>query len=1246
MRHHVRLFGWLLILALMSPLVHTPAALAQDDGSWSVTTKSTRSSPFDPPSDDAFVADAGTGLDTGCTFNTDPAAPLTISVPVNRYVGPVNANGFLTDAQALIDKGIIPATIDIIMPAFDVDVNGSPPPEQDGVVFNGQRLGILNGDNQIWLLNSFSVDVTQVKFPASPGGTATNTVVIQIDELSTGRWCTSIDWVALVVPIRPEAAFTLTSGGNDIQELPDDVFFEQDVDADCNVSPVKTDFNIYPFSGPSSTDVAVQTDVALCPAGGPNPDVEVDWSVVGTSLNGTETFTGTSSTVNVRTPAEVGTYTVDFTFTVDGRAFPTYSRKLFVTKNTPLGIVGTPKRYWYELATDWASGQSAESNILQSLLDGLYGYGNANWRYGYNFGGAVKCNWQQLTDDPITCDYADCYVFSDVFTAMSAVLGVGGLQVIQVFGANGVGFVTSGAPSLDPAFPGNAKPLGSTTYDRYFFSSHSLRLKGGTYYDATFNGTYGADDAFISFNLNGNSNVDANGFFYETDEGAKLYPRAGNVYDGWGNNDYTLPPTGGNGIRITEAGLLQPSTNDVTTMATDFNFTGDVSFTARDADGNGVAEQYVADVGVELTATATYTVFGQLVKNGEVIANRPLFESMQPTKETLSDDAGTYTVTLPFSGEQIFRSGEDGPYDLRLFAVGESGEFEQATLSTPAVSHTAFGEVAAVVSSATDAPVDTDGNGFFDFVDVSVTLDVRSSGTFQLQGSLSGSGGGETIVSAGQEVDLSSGSQTVTLRFDGQPLRRSGVNGPYDLTVTLYDALGSAISGATFSTAAYDATTFGALLNLDGSFNDTGVDESGNGLFDKLRVTFGAEVFRAGSYLLSGSLTDASGTTIIYADATVPLSEGSQTVTLDFAGSLIREKQIDGPYTVAVVVRDPSTLQTLDRVTLPQSTGAYSYTDFAPAGTSNIQLTGVTSDEGVDTDGNGRFDVLRVEVEVALAQSDFYEWSARLVDANGTELDFDAQEGSLSAGLATITLEFDGEAIGNNNVDGPYAVRGLLMFGRLGSNLVATDVATTQAYDVTQFESTNQAPTANAGPDQELTPPPGSVSATVTLDGSGSIDPNGDALTFTWSEKSNVLAGPTTEPQSNVLLTIGTHRIVLTVTDAFGATDTDTVTVQIGSNLFGMKSGLDVPAEFRLDGNAPNPFSGATTIQFALPESRTVSLAIYDLMGRRLETLIDKTYPAGTHRVVWNAASRPSGVYFYRLRAGEDVATGRMTLTK
>jgi hypothetical protein len=82
-----------------------------------------------------------------------------------------------------------------------------------------------------------------------------------------------------------------------------------------------------------------------------------------------------------------------------------------------------------------------------------------------------------------------------------------------------------------------------------------------------------------------------------------------------------------------------------------------------------------------------------------------------------------------------------------------------------------------------------------------------------------------------------------------------------------------------------------------------------------------------------------------------------------------------------------------------------------------------------------------------------------------------------------------------------------------------------------------------------------------------------------------------------------------------------------------------VPTEFVLSQNFPNPFNPSTTIRFAMPEATHVTLRIYDVLGREVTTLVDGQLPAGEHAVGWNGINRygnevSSGVYLFKLEGG------------
>ncbi len=95
----------------------------------------------------------------------------------------------------------------------------------------------------------------------------------------------------------------------------------------------------------------------------------------------------------------------------------------------------------------------------------------------------------------------------------------------------------------------------------------------------------------------------------------------------------------------------------------------------------------------------------------------------------------------------------------------------------------------------------------------------------------------------------------------------------------------------------------------------------------------------------------------------------------------------------------------------------------------------------------------------------------------------------------------------------------------------------------------------------------------------------------------------------------------------------------------------EIPVDFGLEQNFPNPFNPETAIRFQLPEASHVVIQIYNTLGREIVTLVDGQYSAGSHRVRWNGRNSSgevlaSGVYFYQLRAGSFNQVRRMNLLR
>lgn len=102
-----------------------------------------------------------------------------------------------------------------------------------------------------------------------------------------------------------------------------------------------------------------------------------------------------------------------------------------------------------------------------------------------------------------------------------------------------------------------------------------------------------------------------------------------------------------------------------------------------------------------------------------------------------------------------------------------------------------------------------------------------------------------------------------------------------------------------------------------------------------------------------------------------------------------------------------------------------------------------------------------------------------------------------------------------------------------------------------------------------------------------------------------------------------------------------------GWNAYAEGSAMDFTAEsVSLEQNYPNPFNPATTIEYSIPKKSAVLLTVHDGLGREVARLVDGEQAAGRHSIVFDATQLPSGLYYYRLAAGESTQVRRMTVVK
>jgi subtilisin family serine protease len=139
----------------------------------------------------------------------------------------------------------------------------------------------------------------------------------------------------------------------------------------------------------------------------------------------------------------------------------------------------------------------------------------------------------------------------------------------------------------------------------------------------------------------------------------------------------------------------------------------------------------------------------------------------------------------------------------------------------------------------------------------------------------------------------------------------------------------------------------------------------------------------------------------------------------------------------------------------------------------------------------------------------------------------------------------------------------------------------------------------------------------------------------------------TNQTQQVTMGTTGfTLKVVVTDYNNNQAEDTHHVAYGSGDPKPVAAAANQVPAQYFLDQSYPNPFNNATTIRFGLPRDSQVKIDVYNIKGQRIELLIDKYMTAGSYETSFNSDDLPSGIYFYRITAGEFSDVKRMLLVK
>ncbi len=255
-----------------------------------------------------------------------------------------------------------------------------------------------------------------------------------------------------------------------------------------------------------------------------------------------------------------------------------------------------------------------------------------------------------------------------------------------------------------------------------------------------------------------------------------------------------------------------------------------------------------------------------------------------------------------------------------------------------------------------------------------------------------------------------------------------------------------------FRKAGTHFTVFEPTSRLTGTVHDESVDSNGDGRPDQVLVRVATNTVKAGEYRAFVHLQTATGQRLFRSDAAT-LTTGLGEIAVAFEIEALRELGEDGPYQITrlglIYYGEHGVIQS-DHLLQVGTTQAYHLDQFEKP---LFSLTGITTSQGIDADGNGLFEQLRVAIEIEVAQSGFYTWTVNLTDSNEEMITFATSEYYLYAGINQMVVNFDAAALEQFGADGPYLLRDLVLQGPAIFQIVER-VGEPPAFPVTQFFST------------------------------------------------------------------------------------------------------------------------------------------------------------------------------------------------
>ncbi|UCD93182.1 MAG: carboxypeptidase regulatory-like domain-containing protein, partial [Methanobacteriota archaeon] len=347
-----------------------------------------------------------------------------------------------------------------------------------------------------------------------------------------------------------------------------------------------------------------------------------------------------------------------------------------------------------------------------------------------------------------------------------------------------------------------------------------------------------------------------------------------------------------------------------------------------DLNGNSIYEYLVVTASVAVFSDGAYYVEG--------------ITSFGTAKNMTNLTTGVQSVDLWFLGVEIRKAGASGRHSVDIIVRDEFLNMLDYNLyNTSAYGDNEFelNPPCTLSSPHRERGIDIDGDSQHDVLAVTANVTVDAYGFYKVRADLIDSLGTTLIFSAESSRILGTGLQSLVVLFDGLTIFDSGIDGPYNVALALYDVWGYSLDNDVLMTQPYLHTDFELPpAVLEPPHTDYGLDTDvpPNGLYNFLIVEASIRVRDPGWYTLYCTLTDTYFNAITTAQKFTFLFAGPTSLSLEFNGMNISRNGVDGPYVVYMDLYLISGETPIHADSDIHITNAYNYTDFMAPINANI----------------------------------------------------------------------------------------------------------------------------------------------------------------------------------------------------------------------------------------------------------------------------------------------------------------------